>query len=107
MVVPGLIVVHHRPGRSSLDPAFSGNLTSRQSRRAEAGMRKHAVRLTVLVAALVAVLTVGAPAWAGTVQIQDDAHVLNATVVQNDAATLPVGVYIWATTQDAVSKSAF
>jgi hypothetical protein len=27
--------------------------------------------------------------------------------VQNDAATLPVGVYIWATTQDAGSKSAF
>ena len=48
-----------------------------------------------------------APAWAGTVQIQDDAHVLNVTVVQNDAATLPVGVYIWATTQDADSKSVF
>ncbi|HZS22878.1 MAG TPA: hypothetical protein VFA63_18060 [Pseudonocardiaceae bacterium] len=71
------------------------------------GMRKHAVRLTVPVAALVTVLTVGAPAWASTVQIQDDAHVLNATVVQNDAATLPVGVYIWATTQDAASKSTF
>lgn len=70
-------------------------------------MRKHAVRLTVPLTVLVAVLTVGAPAWAGTVQIQDDAHVLNATVVQNDAATLPVGVYIWATTQDAASKSTF
>jgi hypothetical protein len=43
----------------------------------------------------------------GTVQIQDDAHVVNVTVVQNDAATLPVGVYIWATTQDVDSKSVF
>lgn len=42
-----------------------------------------------------------APAWASTVQIQDDAHVLNAR------ATLPVGIYIWTTTQDAASKSAF
>src|SRR5919206_2114103 len=70
-------------------------------------MRKHAIRLTVPVAVLVAVLTIAAPAWASTVQIQDDAHVLNATVVQNDAARLPAGVYIWATTQDAASKSAF
>ena len=70
-------------------------------------MRKHAIRLTVPVAVLVAVLTIAAPAWASTVQIQDDAHVLNATVVQNDASRLPVGVYIWATTQDAASKSAF
>jgi hypothetical protein len=64
-------------------------------------------RLTAPIAALVTVLVMAAPAWAGTVQIQDDAHVLNATAVQNDAATLPVGVYIWATTQDAGSKSAF
>jgi hypothetical protein len=70
-------------------------------------MRKHAVRLTVPTVMLVAVLTVAAPAWASTVQIQDDAHVLNATVVQNDAATLPVGVYIWTTTQDAASKATF
>lgn len=48
-----------------------------------------------------------APAWAGTVQIQDDAQVLNAAAVQNDAAALPVGVYIWATTQDADNKSVF
>jgi hypothetical protein len=64
-------------------------------------------RLAAPIAALVTVLVMAAPAWAGTVQIQDDAHVLNATAVQNDAATLPVGVYIWATTQDAGSKSAF
>jgi hypothetical protein len=70
-------------------------------------MRKHAVRLAVPIAMLVAVVTGAGSAWAGTVQIQDDAHVLNATVVQNDAATLPAGVYIWATTQDAASKSAF
>jgi hypothetical protein len=70
-------------------------------------MRSSAIRLTVPVAALVTVSAVAAPAWAGTAQIQDDAHVLNATVVQNDAATLPVGVYIWTTTQDAASKSTF
>lgn len=70
-------------------------------------MSSRAYRLTVPVALLVAVLAGAAPAWASTVQIQDDAHVLNATLVQNDAATLPVGVYIWATTQDAASKSTF
>ncbi|MGB8961627.1 MAG: hypothetical protein WCC38_06680 [Pseudonocardiaceae bacterium] len=64
-------------------------------------------RLAVLLVALIATLTLAVPAWASTVQIQDDAHVLNATVVQNEAATLPVGVYIWATTQDAASKSTF
>jgi hypothetical protein len=70
-------------------------------------MSSRAYRLTAPVAVFVAVLAGAAPAWASTVQIQDDAHVLNATVVQNDAATLPVGVYIWATTQDAASKSTF
>jgi hypothetical protein len=39
---------------------------------------------------------------------RDDARVLNATTGQNDAANLPVGVYIWTTTQDAASsKPAF
>jgi hypothetical protein len=65
------------------------------------------VRLMAPIVALLTVLVVAAPAWAGTVQIQDDAHVLNATVVQNEAATLPVGVYVWASTQDAESKSVF
>ncbi|HEX4100190.1 MAG: hypothetical protein WAN20_25180 [Pseudonocardiaceae bacterium] len=65
------------------------------------------VRLAAPIAALVAVLALAGPAWASTVQIQDDAHVLNTTVVQNEAATLPVGVYIWTTTQDAASKSTF
>ncbi|MDQ3899203.1 MAG: hypothetical protein M3319_01675, partial [Actinomycetota bacterium] len=70
-------------------------------------MSSRAYRLTAPVAVFVAVLAGAVPAWASTVQIQDDAHVLNATVVQNNAATLPVGVYIWATTQDAASKSTF
>ena len=70
-------------------------------------VRRRALRLAVPIAALATVLALAAPAWASTVQIQDDAHVLNATVVQNEAAALPVGVYIWATTQDAASKSTF
>lgn len=70
-------------------------------------MRNRAFRWMAPAAVFIAVLAGAAPAWAGTVQIQDDAHVLDATVVQNNAATLPVGVYIWATTQDAASKSAF
>jgi hypothetical protein len=71
------------------------------------GVHSRAFRWTVPIAALVAVLVVAAPAWAGTVQIQDDAHVLNATAVQNAAAALPVGVFVWATTQDAANKSTF
>jgi hypothetical protein len=70
-------------------------------------MHSSTLRLAVPLVAMVAVLATAAPAWASTVQIQDDAHVLNATVVQNEAATLPAGVYIWATTQDAASKSTF
>ena len=70
-------------------------------------MSKRRFRWTVPIAALAALLIMAAPAWAGTVQIQDDAHVLNATMVQNNAAALPVGVYVWTTTQDAASKSAF
>src|SRR5437764_15330324 len=45
-------------------------------------------RLTVPVAVSVAVLAEAAPAWGSRAQIQDDAHRLNATVAQNDAATL-------------------
>jgi cobalamin biosynthesis Mg chelatase CobN len=63
--------------------------------------------MTAPLAALASVLIVASPACAGTVQVQDDARVLNATTVQHDAATLPVGVYIWTTTQDAASKPAF
>jgi len=65
------------------------------------------LRMRAPLAALVGMLTLAAPAWAGTVQIQDDSRVLNATTVQSDAATLPVGVYIWTTTQDAASKPTF
>ena len=57
--------------------------------------------------ALVALLVMVAPAWAGTAQIQDDVHVLNAATVQDKAATLPVGVYVWVTTQDADNKATF
>ncbi|MGH3773944.1 MAG: hypothetical protein ACRDRW_21555 [Pseudonocardiaceae bacterium] len=70
-------------------------------------MRNRSFRVTVPLVALAAGLVMAAPAWASTVQVQDDAHVLNVTAVQNDAATLPVGVYIWATTQDAENKSTF
>ncbi|MDQ2881550.1 MAG: hypothetical protein M3Y48_10040 [Actinomycetota bacterium] len=73
----------------------------------EVSVRRRTLRLAVPIAALAAVLALAAPAWASTVQIQDDGHVLNATAVQNEAATLPVGVYIWTTTQDAASKSTF
>lgn len=59
------------------------------------------------IAALATLFALAIPAWASTVQIQDDAHVLNATTVQNDAASLPVPVYIWSTTQDANSTTAF
>jgi hypothetical protein len=47
------------------------------------------------------------PAAASTVQIDDEANVLNVTNVQNEAASLPVPIYIWTTTQDAANKSAF
>jgi hypothetical protein len=70
-------------------------------------VHNHAFRLTVPIAALVALLVMVAPAWAGTAQIQDDAHVLNAATVQDKAATLPVGVYVWVTTQDADNKATF
>jgi hypothetical protein len=74
---------------------------------AKVSVQRRLLRLAVAIVALVAALALAAPAWASTVQIQDDAHVLNATVVQNEAATLPVGVYVWTTTQDAASKSTF
>lgn len=58
-------------------------------------------------AAAFAALLLAGPANASTVQIQDDANVLNATTVQNEAATLPVPILIWTSTQDAANKSAF
>lgn len=58
------------------------------------------------VAACMALL-LAVPAAASTVQIDDEANVLNVTAVQNEAATLPVPIYIWTTTQDAANKSVF
>lgn len=46
-----------------------------------------------------AVLVLAAPAVAATVQIQDDANVLDATNVQNEAARLPVDIVIWTSRQ--------
>jgi uncharacterized membrane protein len=91
------------PPRAVDGPGWPSRCCGRHYR----GVHSRAFRWTVPIAALVAVLVVAAPAWAGTVEIQDDAHVLNATAVQNAAATLPVGVYVWATTQDAENKSTF
>jgi hypothetical protein len=62
--------------------------------------------LAVPVAAAAALLLAG-PASASTVDIVDEAHVLDATAVQNEAATLPVPITIWTTTQDAANKSTF
>jgi hypothetical protein len=58
-------------------------------------------------AAAFAVALLAGPAGASTVDIVDDANVLNATTVQNEAATLPVPILIWTTTQDAANRSAF
>jgi hypothetical protein len=89
------------------DPAGRGKINSGEPLMKVSKQVPRWLRMTAPLVALVALLTVAAPAWAGTVQIQDDARVLNATTVQNDAATLPVGVYIWTTTQDAASKPTF
>jgi hypothetical protein len=52
-------------------------------------------------------LLLAVPAAASTVQIDDEANVLNVTNVQNEAASLPVPILIWTTTQDAANKSVF
>ncbi len=52
-------------------------------------------------------LVLAAPAAASTVTIQDDAHVLSVTPVQNEAADLQAPIYIWTTTQDSANQSAF
>jgi hypothetical protein len=62
--------------------------------------------LAVPAAAFAALLLV-APANASTVDIQDEANILNATTVQNEAAALPVPILIWTSTQDATNRSAF
>jgi hypothetical protein len=98
-----LLAAHNGPGDSAGRGKINGEELLMTVTRPVCGW----LRLTASLAALVAVFTLAAPAWAGTVQIQDDARVLNATTVQRDAATLPVGVYIWTTTQDAASKPTF
>lgn len=58
-------------------------------------------------AAAFAVALLAGPASASTVDIIDDAHVLDATTVQNEAATLPAPILIWTTTQDAANRATF
>ncbi|HEX3647360.1 MAG TPA: hypothetical protein VHV49_02975 [Pseudonocardiaceae bacterium] len=70
-------------------------------------MRTRSRWLAALAVAVGTTLAVALPAAASTATINDDAHVLNVTTVQNEAATLPVPIYVWTTTQDASDKSAF
>jgi hypothetical protein len=58
-------------------------------------------------AAFVAVLLAAGPATAAAVSIHDDAHVLDVTRVQNEAARLPDPVAIYTTTKFADDKAAF
>lgn len=73
------------------------------------GMRSRRWLRAVISAGVVTAVLVlaGSPAWASTVRIQDDARVLDTTTVQNDAASLPVGLFVWTTTQDAANSSTF
>jgi hypothetical protein len=57
--------------------------------------------------ALVATLVAALPAAAGTVQIDDNSHVLDVTRVQNEAATLPDPVSIYTTTKFVSDNAAF
>src|ERR1700759_3692469 len=63
--------------------------------------------LLAVPAAAFAALLLAAPASASTVDIQDEANVLNATAIQNEAATLPVPILIWTSNQDADNRSTF
>jgi hypothetical protein len=56
---------------------------------------------------LAAVLLTAAPAMAAAVDIHDDSHVLDATRVQNEAATLPDPVAVYTTTKFADDSAAF
>jgi hypothetical protein len=65
-------------------------------------------RLTLAAAAAgFAALVLVAPANASTVSIEDQANILVATTVQNQAATLPLPILIWTSTQDATNRSTF
>jgi hypothetical protein len=70
--------------------------------------RERMGRLAVALGATgLAVLLPAVPAWADVVNIYDSAHVLDATRVQNAAATLPEPVSIYTTTKDAEDNAAF
>jgi hypothetical protein len=70
--------------------------------------RERIGRLAVALGAIgVALLLPAVPAWAGVVNIFDAAHVLDATRVQNAAATLPEPVSIYTTIKDAEDNAAF
>jgi hypothetical protein len=70
-------------------------------------MRTTSRWLVALAVAVGTTLAVALPAAASTATIQDDANVLNVTAVQNEAARLPVSIYIWTTTEDATNRSEF
>ncbi|NJC73155.1 hypothetical protein HC031_26050 [Planosporangium thailandense] len=77
-------------------------LTAQTRRRRRFG----AVVVTVATA-LASVLLTAAPAGAATVAIHDDSQVLDATRVQNEAASLPDPVAVYTTTKFADDKAAF
>src|SRR5437763_363917 len=58
-------------------------------------------------AGLAAVVLAAGPAFANTVTIHDASHVLDATRVQNEGATLPDPVDVYTTTKDAGDNAAF
>lgn len=71
-------------------------------------MRLTKLRLAAAIpAAAIATVLFASTAVASTVQIDDQSNVLNATAVQNVAASLPVPMLIWTTTQDAANASTF
>jgi hypothetical protein len=70
-------------------------------------MRRMKLTWAAIPIAAVGMMLFAGTASASTVTIVDESNVLNATTVQNEAATLPVPIYIWTTTQDAANKSAF
>jgi hypothetical protein len=70
------------------------------------GRRFGGVLASAILGAAVLVLAAG-PAEAATVSIHDDSHVLDATRVQNAAATLPDPVAVYTTIKFADDKAAF
>ena len=65
-------------------------------------------RVWAVTVPIVAMLAIAAgPAQAAAVSIHDDSHVLDATKVQNEAASLPDPVEVYTTVKDADDKAAF